>query len=314
MSCPKSFSSEELLALFKSRGMQVKEEDVEKIKHINYYKLKSFAFPLAKVIKSGSSIDISYDGVNFQEVLKRYYQDKNLRIYLLHAIEKIEISIKTALARTMGLKYGAFGYLNFGIWVHRTKFEKSVIEKRQESIKKSILNSMRKQSSLDFANGRNKEKDGLPTIWLAIDILTFGEIVIILEMMNEKILRQIAKEYNISSEEFLSWIKCLRFVRNICAHNSNLIDINLITKPKHKPEWASYLHAITDKTGANRTPTARLAIIICIVVYLVKAINSRYRFKKIQNSIETLCMLSNDRAKQLGFESLVKAKRIIDII
>lgn len=314
MSCPKSFSSEELLALFKSRGMQVKEEDVEKIKHINYYKLKSFAFPLAKVIKNGSSVDISYDGVNFQEVLKRYYQDKNLRIYLLHAIEKIEISIKTALARKMGLRYGAFGYLKFGDWVHRTKFEKSVIEKRQESLKKNILNSMSKQSSLDFANGHNKEKDGLPTIWLAIDILTFGEIVIILEMMNEKILRQIAKEYNISSEEFLSWIRCLRFVRNICAHNSNLIDINLKTKPKHKQEWASYLHANTDKTGENRTPTARLATVICIVVYLVKAINSRYRFNKIKYSIEALCMRSNDRAKQLGFDSFIKAKRIIDII
>lgn len=51
MNGPKALSSEDLLKLFKSRGMQVNENDIEKIKHINYYKLKEFAHPLSKTRK-----------------------------------------------------------------------------------------------------------------------------------------------------------------------------------------------------------------------------------------------------------------------
>ncbi len=123
MTNPKALSSDDLLNLFKSRGMAVNGTDIEKIKHINYYKLKEFAHPLSKITKSEGTINISYDGITFQDVLRRYYQDKNLRIYLLHAIEKIEVSIKTTLSHVMGLKYGAFGYLNFWLWANRENIQ-----------------------------------------------------------------------------------------------------------------------------------------------------------------------------------------------
>ncbi len=78
MSNPKALSSEDLLNLFKSRGMAVSCTDIDKIKHINYYKLKEFAHPLSKITKKDGLITIFYDGISFQDVLRRYYQDDNL--------------------------------------------------------------------------------------------------------------------------------------------------------------------------------------------------------------------------------------------
>ena len=95
MKAPIALSWQEQLDLFKSRGMKVTDNDVDKIKNISYYRLKEFARPLSTISKKDGVTSISYNGVEFKEVLTRYYQDKNLRIYLLHAIEKIEVSIKT---------------------------------------------------------------------------------------------------------------------------------------------------------------------------------------------------------------------------
>ena len=68
--------------------------------------------------------------------MKRYYQDKNLRIHLLHAIEKIEVALKTWVAFILGEQYGAFGYLNFQNGVIKIDTQKFEIEKRQFFFKK----------------------------------------------------------------------------------------------------------------------------------------------------------------------------------
>lgn len=232
----------------------------------------------------------------------------------MHAIEKIEVSIKTNFSHIMGLKYGAFGYLNFGIWAHRRKYTKFEIEEKQYWLKKNILRSIGKQRSAEFNLSNNLDQDGFPTIWLAIDVLTFGDIVIMLDMMNNDILRQIAAKYHANPEEFLSWIRCLHFIRNICAHNSNLIDVKLKTKPKYRKDWVAHLHFVSSKDGAYSNPTNRLAAVICITIYLIKAINPKYQMKNIQGSINSLCYNSEDRAKLLGFRSLSDAKRICRLI
>lgn len=98
---PLYLSCEEQLELFAARGMKVKEHDVKKLEHVNYYRLKEFARPLSKTRKENGVVVVDYTGISFKEVLTRYYQDKNLRINLLHAIEKVEISLKTKIAQIL---------------------------------------------------------------------------------------------------------------------------------------------------------------------------------------------------------------------
>lgn len=314
MSIPQALSSEELLNLFKNRGMQVDDRDIDKINHINYYKLKEFAHPLSKHRKIDGIVQVSYEGVSFEDVLRRYYQDKNLRIYLIHAIEQVEVSIKTTLSHEMGLRYGAFGYLNFFLWAHRTKYTHFQIEEKQYRLKKNILKSVKRTNSAEFANPDNKDADGFPTIWLAIDVLTFGDMEVMLDMMNDSLLRKIAAVYQTEPDEFLSWVKCLHFIRNICAHNSNLIDIKLKTKPKLRKEWVPYLYFINSSRSGKRTPTDRLALVICIVIYIVRRINPKYNWYDIKRSINSLCNKSERMAQMLGFRTLNDTYQITENI
>lgn len=91
-----TISFEEQLKLFESRGVIIKNRElaINSIKDIGYYKLKSFSLPLSKI---GTNKERIYENIEFQDILNRFYSDKNLRIALLHCIEDIELSIKQKL-------------------------------------------------------------------------------------------------------------------------------------------------------------------------------------------------------------------------
>lgn len=63
MEYPKPLTFEALADLFKQRGMEVLDKDIEKLKHINYYKLKEFAHPFAKTQKIQNKVFVSYEGI-----------------------------------------------------------------------------------------------------------------------------------------------------------------------------------------------------------------------------------------------------------
>lgn len=307
---PSSLSIEKQLELFASRGLLINdfERNKEKLRHISYYRLKEFARPYAKVEMAGDTSVISYQSVSFDDMVKRYYQDKNLRIHLLHAIEKVEVSLKRHLSFILGNRYGAFGYLEFSLWSNRGKFSKYQLEEKQFYFKRDLLKTVAKSSLEDLKNPENFNDDGFPSIWLAAELLMFGNLVYLIGLMSPDNQRKLAKYYDCTPKELLSWLKCLNFVRNICAHNANIIDIQLQTKPILRKEWERlYLVSSYDAAG-RKMLTNRLATIILITVALVNRINPKYNWKNIRSSIATICKDSDaekasKNARLLGFQN-----------
>ena len=107
----------EQVKLFKDRGMSITDEEkAEKVlQFINYYKLKECSLPY---FKNGQYIQ----DITFDEILTRFYENKNLRINLLRLTEKVEISLKTKFSYLIGEKFGAYGYLDFYKWVDKTEY------------------------------------------------------------------------------------------------------------------------------------------------------------------------------------------------
>lgn len=308
---PLPLSFDEQLSLLKERGMLVKSEDVEKLKVIGYYRIKQFAAPLAKKTIFEEQILYDYTGLSFSDVLKRYYQDKNLRIHLLHAIEKIEVAMKTWVAFILGDQYGAFGYLDFSKWCDKNNYSKYEIEKRQFYFKRDLLKSTFRSCTEDIKLSVNKEKDGFPSVWLAVEVLTFGELVRLIEIMSTKNKRKLAKMFECSNIELISWLKCINFVRNICAHNSNVIDLQLETKPICRDEWKELLYAIKSKNN-EKIPSNKLAIVLLITKTLVAPINEKYVWKNINSNVSTIIKKDNKSAHLLGFSSSSAAKEVLN--
>lgn len=302
-------SFQEQLELFAARGLSVKNEDVKKLEHISYYRLKEFARPLSTTRKINDEIHIDYSDVSFSEILTRYYQDKNLRINLLHAIEKIEVSLKTKTSFILGNHYGPFGYLDFSKWVNKQANSKFFVEEKQFYFKKDLKKSINKSNYSDVKSNKNKNKEGFPTVWLSIDILMFGNIINLIELMNVKLQNELASFYSCSRKELISWLKCLNLIRNLCAHNSNIIDIKLKTTPIVRNEWEKNLYQISDNRG-NKRLTNRLAIVFCIAHHMVSMINKHYKWNNLSNNVFHICQGSEKKSNLLGFKDFESAKKV----
>lgn len=299
---PQFLELNEQLALLESRGVKIinRKRNLAKLEHISYYRIKEFAEPYSFVENGEQKYDVSFDAI-----IKRYYQDKNLRINLLHAIEKIEVSLKRNVSYILGQKCGAFGYLDFSKWANR-ELGKFKLEKKQFYFKKNLLYLSKLSSLNDLRNPNNFNEDAFPSIWLAMEVLMFGNLIGIIELMSKKDKDKLAKCYNCSYKELISWIKLLQFVRNICAHNSNVIDIKLKTKPKIRNSWKEVFLDQVDTPSSKQPVGDRLSVIILIVITLVRAINSNYRWKPIRSTISSICNAdgperSENGAKMIGF-------------
>ncbi|WP_067142225.1 Abi family protein [Oceanivirga salmonicida] len=286
----------EQVQLFKKRGMIIKDEDKaeETLKFINYYKIKECSLPFLKDNKYNSEI-------TFEEILIRFYENKNLRIDLLRLTEKVELSLKTKVSYILGQNLGAYGYLKFSNWIDKNEYCKHYVRHKEKEFKiRATKNLYRSKNQL--INQYNKLED-IP-VWLLMDILTFGEILDLYKLMNEKYKKKIAGEHNLKVIEYLSWLENINLMRNLSAHNSSIVDIKFKSKPKSLPEFKNKLYFVTDKKTKELKPTNRIAISIILLEYLIFSINPNYKGGAIKKRLKKLCRNKTDiDAQKLGFRN-----------
>ena len=149
MNTLKHLNFNEQIGLLISRNMDVKDKEdaVNVLKHINYYKFKEFAEPFC----SKENDNLNYRNIDFKFIVSRYYNDKNLRMNLLHAIEMIEVSVKTNLAFELGKgTLGAYGYLDFKNWSNREEYCKHYLADKSNSFKEKIFKYIKKGNYVDI--------------------------------------------------------------------------------------------------------------------------------------------------------------------
>lgn len=288
---------EEQVEIFRERGMAINNKDIaiKKLENIGYYRIKEFAEPYFSSNPNGEK---KYEKISFEVVVSRFYKDKNLRGYLLDAIEKVELSFKTKFAYLLGKK-GAFSYLKFNHWCNKNEYCKHFIKLKEESFKKhlKILINKNKHKGISDFFSENKGEE-FPPIWLVIDIMSFGDILNIFELMSKNNKRTIASWYNCTDTELESWLNHLKFIRNKCAHNCNIIDLKIITLPKIRSEWKEYLFYKTPDANPSK-----IAVTFVVLYYLVNQINKDYGFGLINKALSGLIRGSDASANHLGFSN-----------
>lgn len=286
----KVLSEHELLDKLETYGVVLRdserERNVQTIKKIGYYKLKEFAV-LYRGKKEGK--------VPFEDLLSRYYYDKALRMGTLHAIEDIEIYFHNCMGELLAKKYGAFGYLRFFNWCDRS-ISRDEISKYEHEFKIKIKRKKYKSNLPDLAISKNS-KDGFPTVWLAMELLMFGELVFIFKNMSPSNKRIISRKFNATPNNLLSWLECLNLIRNICCHNSDLIDIRLKTKPVTPVEYQRSIYS----EGTKQTD--RVAIALLILKHLMDTIDKKYDYKLINDALCKIMM------KKTTYAGGIKKKR-----
>ncbi|MHC4872145.1 MAG: Abi family protein [Planctomycetota bacterium] len=216
-------SFEDQADLIISRGLVCDRDYLVKILcSVNYYRFSGYLYPFRE-----ESSDCFKTGTKLEDVWSHYTFDRQLRVIVMDAIERVEISIKTQLVYHFCHFYkDPFAYLD----------PKNLPKLSSEDFKKFInrIRSETKRSKESFIK-HFKEKysdyhNDLP-LWMATEIMSFGSTLTLFRGIDKAVKWEIAKYFSMPDEVFMSWLTALNAVRNICAHHGRLWNQVLGYKP-----------------------------------------------------------------------------------
>ncbi|MCB0652455.1 MAG: Abi family protein [Saprospiraceae bacterium] len=159
---PKTF--EDQVNLLKQRGLTIPNEEKAKkvLANISYNRLSAYWYP---ILKDPKEEELFKEGANFETAFHFYQFDSELRILTFHAIEQIEIAVRTQIIYHLSHKYKS------GFWYEKpeafssypayilvlNKVSYGIQETKQEFIKKY------KKKYIQF----------LPPAWKSFEIISF---------------------------------------------------------------------------------------------------------------------------------------------
>ncbi len=214
--------------LLKSRGMQIPDpaQAEHYLYHLNYYRLSGYMLPFQIGVEHQFQ-----EGTTFGQILNLYLFDRKLRLLLMDAIERIEVSVRTQWAYHLAHQYGSHAHLNPGLFQNQRKYEHSIqkLEKEYRRSHETFIKHYRQTYT----------KPEMPPLWVVCEIMSLGHLSSFYQNIKQPQDRErIAKEYGLDEKVLTSFLHHLSHVRNLCAHHSRIwnrcftITLRL---PKKKP-------------------------------------------------------------------------------
>nr|WP_278043103.1 Abi family protein [Legionella busanensis] len=129
---------QEQLEKLKNRGLMITSEEsaLETLSNINYYRLSAYWFPFKQRDKNGNLLEQFQDNVSLENILELYEFDRKLRLLIMDALERIEISIRTHITYHLADRYGPFA-LNNNKNFHNQFAHRTWLLQVQDEIKRS---------------------------------------------------------------------------------------------------------------------------------------------------------------------------------
>jgi len=213
---------EQQAELILSRGMTGdKSLIIERLSAVNYYRLSGYWFHFRQPDHRFKP------GTTFENVWRRYVFDRHLRLQIMDAVERIEISVRTQLAYHHAHRHGTFAYAT-----NPASFPKldsvgytKLIDRITEETKRS-----REVFVNHFHKNYGDAHSYLP-IWMVTEVMTFGTVLSFYRGSSHKVKQGIASIFRLPDTVFESWLLSLNAIRNICAHHGRLWDQVLGYKP-----------------------------------------------------------------------------------
>ena len=243
-----------------------REQLIARLKSVNYYRLSAYWYtfripndPDDRIIPS-TSLDI---------VWRRYTFDRQLRLLVIDAIERVEVAIRTQLVNRHTLAYGPFGYL-----------DRANLPGMDTDTHRDFLHKIRKEadhSQEDFVRhyfSKYTSETDLP-LWMACELMTFGNMLTLFRHIAKPIKHGIAEEYGVADVVLESWLLSLNFVRNVCAHHARLWNRGLgnkqpiIPRARKHPQW----HVPVQVTGIH------MFSVLTVLYFLLKQVAPQSAWK-----------------------------------
>lgn len=210
------------ITLLLDRGLLISDRDKARdcLTHLNYYRLGAYWLPF----EADHSTHQFLPGTQLDDVISLYVFDRKFRLLVLDAIERIEVSIRSAWAYQMAHRHGTHCHLN------RTLFKPNWdYQRHYQSIKQEISRS----KEAFILHLTSKYDEDLPPIWATVEVMTFGQLSNWYSNTHSRQDRNsVAAGYGLDEKILTSLLHHLTIVRNICAHHARLWNREFPVIPK----------------------------------------------------------------------------------
>lgn len=195
------------------------------ITFVGHYRLKGYWFhfldPATKDFRVGTT---------FEMVRDRYEFDREIRAYILEAIERLEVAIRSSLCNFLSLKHTPHWYLDASLFKASRKAE---FAHMLEKIEGEVARSRDKRFIRAYYD--KYDDPHLPPSWAMSECVTLGVWSKTYQMLHDAAdKKSIAAKFGVSQVEvFESWLHTLSVLRNMAAHHDRFLGHKLGVGPKN---------------------------------------------------------------------------------
>ena len=210
-------------------------------------------------------------GSQFDDLIKLYNFDRELRLLVFNAIERIEIGLRTRLIYYLSHEFDPWWFQKSEIFINTMALTRTLYNLDEEILRSKEV--FIKQHRRNYPNDKR-----FPPAWKTLELTSFGNLSKLYGNLKNTVRSkdEIAKSLGAVNHTYLpSWLQSIAQIRNICAHHGRLWNKNLpgtvklLKAPPH--DWI------------NNVPSPGefqyLYIHLCIIVYLMDRVSPGHHFK-----------------------------------
>lgn len=197
------------------RGMEVPDRIAAAhfLYHLNYYRLRGYWIPF-EAAGEGDGEHRFRSGTAFDQVLGLYIFDREFRLLIMDAVERIEVSVRTQWAYHLSHVQGPHAHLDRSLFSHQDKYSGDLA---------GLANEVDRSREDFIRHLTTTYSEPLPPIWAAVEVMSLGQLSRWYANLQTRSLRQqIADTYRMDEQVLVSLLRHLTLIRNICAHHSRL--------------------------------------------------------------------------------------------
>ena len=273
-----AYTIDQQIALLKSRGMLFRNESqaAQYLSNISYYRIKGYWWDM----QEDYTLHTLKPNTYFEDIISRYNFDRQLRLILFDAIERIEIALRTKMVYHLSISYGGLWYLD------PTLFENTTItlsDRTVKTIHQNTLDELKKEfnrsQEIFIKDHHHRYPNQDSDAWKILEVASMGT----LSKLYKNLKNQLPKKAAIANEmglnlhsELSSWLEAINYIRNIIAHHSRLWSRNMVKTPTarlNNPIGQWFTNPLT------QVQTKKSFLIISCMLYLCNEVTPGHQIK-----------------------------------
>lgn len=202
----------EQVAQLQRRGMVIADPAQAEfyLGQLNYYRLGAYWLPF----ENNHEAHTFKPSTRFEDVLNLYVFDRELRLLMLDAIERIEVAVRAQWVYQLAHRHGTHAHLDATLAYRTDRWQKH-LRKLREEVERSDETFIKHLIATYL--------EDLPPVWAVCEVMSLGSLSHWFHNLKPMPTRRaIAASFGVDDGVLQSWLHHLTFIRNLCAHHARL--------------------------------------------------------------------------------------------